>query len=261
MRHRRVHLWTLRQVSDSAPTDTNADASANTYLHSYPWSTIAVDMSTSKLGQYLTGTVTTNTFSTSSSDELLLAFVASSGSSDRDAPTIPSVPGAGVAWTEVVGTNADARGSQARIFRAFAPSVITSQTVTASSSDTSSTMFIDVVAFRNVVTTGTNGSGAIGATASATGVSNDPQIALTTTRDNSWIWGVGADPQSDVRYATLAGPNQAINASGDNGYNKAQYWADKENSTTPSAGTRVTISTTLGESDVWEVAAVEILPA
>ena len=48
-------------------------------------------------------------------------------------------------------------------------------------------------------TSGTNGSGAIGATAHGQRESGAPSASLTTTRNNSWVFGVGNDTTSPRR--------------------------------------------------------------
>ena len=50
-----------------------------------------------------------------------------------------------------------------------------------------------IVTFSNVDTSGTNGSGAIGATATANSIGGAPSATLATTRNNSWVFGVGTD--------------------------------------------------------------------
>ena len=267
--YQQVQIATLNQRFSRllTPTNTSTLTSTPTALATatptptLPSSiSIAVDVTTSKLGALHASTVTTSPFSTSSPNELLLAFISSANATGKGSPIISSVSGAGLIWVEAVGTNSDARGSQVRIFRAFATSILTSQTVTATSSDSSSTVFINVVTFTGGATTGTNGAGAIGAIGTATGVSNEPSKSIITTRNHSWVWGVGSDPQSDTGYTPRPGLNQTVNASGDNTTDKQQHWVNRQNATTPSSGTTATINDALGASDVWELAVIEILP-
>src|SRR4029079_19685573 len=66
----------------------------------------------------------------------------------------------------------------------------------------------NVVTFSNVDTTGTNGSGAIGATGTGNSIAGAPTATLTTTRANSWVFGVGND--FDRATARTAGTNQVL---------------------------------------------------
>ena len=93
-----------------------------------------------------------------------------------------------------------------------------------------------------VDTTGTNGSGAIGATTSAGAKSGAPTASLTTTRNNSLVIGVGND--YDNATARTVGSNQTMvhqflaTAAGD------AYWVQRQSAATPSSGTAVTINDT-----------------
>src|SRR5712691_4784799 len=132
-------------------------------------------------------TVATSTFSTTAVNELLLAFVGA----DSSGNTVTSVTGAGLTWQLVVRTNTQ-KGT-AEIWRAFAAAVLGNVSVTATLSQ-AATSTLTVVSFTGVDTSGTNGSGAMGATASASGNSGAPAGTLTTTRNNSWVFAVGDDP-------------------------------------------------------------------
>src|SRR6185436_7427550 len=94
-------------------------------------------------------------------------------------------------------------------WRAFAPTALTNQTVTATFS-ASVTSSMTVMSFSGVDTSGTNGSGAIGATgtASAGAGVGAPSASLVSTRDGSGLIGVGNDPTNDV--ARTVGGGQAI---------------------------------------------------
>ncbi len=148
-------------------------------------------------------TVSTPSFSTATGNELLLAFVAT------DAPgtntVVNSVSGGGLTWALVIRTNVQKGTSE--IWRAFAPAALSnmSVSVTLSQKVVSS---ITVVSFSGVDSSGTNGSGAIGATGSGNARSGAPTATLTTTRNNSWVFGVGND--YDKAIARALGPNQTM---------------------------------------------------
>ena len=115
-----------------------------------------------------------------------------------------------------------------------------------------------VVTFTGVDTSGVNGAGAVGATGTGSGASGAPTASLVTTRNNSWVFGVGND--WDGAIARTAGANQTVVhqlllSSGDT------FWVQKQNSTTPLSGTTVTINDTAPTADRYNLSAVEILPA
>ncbi|HYY70144.1 MAG TPA: hypothetical protein VE734_10455 [Terriglobales bacterium] len=116
---------------------------------------------------------------------------------------------------------------------------------------------ITVVTFTGVDTSGVGGSGAIGATGSGTATAGAPTASLTTTRNNSWVFGVGND--WDTATARVPGSNQTmvdqyLATVGDT------YWIQRQNSTTPVAGTVVTINDTAPTGDRYNLSICEILP-
>jgi hypothetical protein len=192
-------------------------------------------------------------FSTKSGNELLLAFIATDANSSGI--TVTGVNGAGVNWALVRRTNSQLGTSE--IWRAFAPSVISTGTVTATLSQ-SVAASITIVSFSGVDTTGTNGSGAIGATNGNSASSGAPSVSVTTTRNGSWVFGVG----NDWDKATSRSPatnqsllHQYLASVGDT------YWVQKQNAPTAASGTQVFISDTAPTADRYNLSVVEILPS
>ena len=145
------------------------------------------------------------------------------------------------------------RGS-AEIWRAFAPTART-LTATARFSRSANASSITLIAFKGTDTTGANGAGAIGATASGNGATGAPTASLVTTRANSWVFGVGND--WDRAVARTLGPNQTmvhqfLATVGDT------YWVQRQNNPTPAAGTTVTINDTAPTTDRWNLSIVEV---
>ena len=115
-----------------------------------------------------------------------------------------------------------------------------------------------VVTFTGTDTTGTSGSGAIGNTASVSAASGAPAASLVTTRNGSWVFGVGDD--WDNATARTLGPNQTmvhqyLASVGDT------YWVQQQNAVTASSGTTVTINDTAPSGDRFNLTIVEVLPA
>ena len=214
---------------------------------------ITIDATTSTDSSNKATTIATSTFSTTSGNELLLAFV----SADNDGGTNTTVTGVaatGLTWQLVQRTNVQV--GTAEIWRAFASAALTNVTVTATLSQ-SNAASITVMSFKGVNASGTNGSGAIGATGSGSASAGAPTASLTTTRANSMVLGVGVDWDSAV--ARTLGSSQTLvhqylATIGDT------YWVQRTTSTVPAAGTVVTINDTAPTSDRYNLSIVEIVP-
>src|SRR5215831_3638616 len=134
---------------------------------------IGIDANTS-MDRTSASTISTPAFSTSTGNELLLAFVASDYKSSANT-TVKSIAGAGLTWVLAVRTNGQ-RGTS-EIWRAFATTVLNNVTVTATLSQ-SVVSSITVMSFTGAKASGTNGSGAIGATGSGSATSGGPTARL-----------------------------------------------------------------------------------
>ena len=199
-------------------------------------------------------TISTPAFTTSAGNELILALVATDGPSGST-NQVTSMSGAGLTWTLVKRTNQ--QPGTAEIWRAFSTNPLTNSVVTATLSSAAASS-ITIISFKGVDTTGTNGSGAIGATASGNSTSGAPTASLVTTRNNSWVLGVGND--WDKAVSRVVGPNQSmihqyLASVGDT------YWVQGQNAPTPLAGTTVTINDTSPTTDHYNLTAVEVLPS
>jgi hypothetical protein len=197
-------------------------------------------------------TVQTSAFSTSTGNELLLAFVATDYTSGANT-TVSSVSGGGLTWVLVVRTNAQSGTSE--IWRAFAPSSLSNVIVTATLSQ-AAVASITVTTFTGVDISGTNGSGAIGATKSASAASGAPTASLVTTRNNSWVLGVGNDFDKAIARTPGSGQNlihQYLTPTGDT------YWVQMQSNQIPSSGTNVSINDTAPTGDQYNLSIVEVL--
>jgi uncharacterized membrane protein len=192
-------------------------------------------------------------FSTTAPNELLLAFI-SSDSSSTSGNTVTSVSGAGLAWQLVA--RANGVPGDAEIWRAFAPAVLNNVTVTANLAQ-SAAASITVVAFNGVDASGTNGSGAVGATAVFSSASGAPTGSVTTTRDGSWVFAVGADWDNAI--ARTPGPNQTMVHQYLATVNDT-YWVQRQNNISSPAGTIVAMNDAAPTSDEYNFALVEVLP-
>lgn len=205
-------------------------------------------------------TFTSNAFSTTSPNQLILALIQGNTASTGATVTISGVTGAGLTWVLVRRQNAN--NGSAEIWRAFATTALTSQTLTATFGinvgGTSHTALMSVISFSGADPSGTNGSGAIGATASSGSASGTPSASLTTTRNGSWVvgslfnWTNSTAPTVPVGQTAFG--NLAVTGGG-------RYWSQRLDSATASSGTSVTINVTAPTGIDYAQAICEVLDA
>ena len=236
-------------VNGASVTGVNFTAAVAQYL------TIAVDANVSTNGSTAATTIKSPAFSTTATNELLLAFVAADGPASGTNTTVKSIAGGSLTWTLVVRTNTQTGTSE--VWRAFATAKLSAATVTATIS-VKEVSSITVMSFTGVNTTGTNGSGAIGATMSANANPGAPSATLTTTQNGSLVIGVGNDWDNAIARTVGAGQtivHQYLTSAGDT------YWVQMENAQTPSSGTNVTINDTAPTTDTYNLSICEIIAA
>jgi hypothetical protein len=198
--------------------------------------------------------VMTSGFSTTSPNELLLAYVATDYLSGANT-TVTNLTGAGLKWALVIRTNT--QGGTSEIWRAFATSPLTSVIVTATLSQSVASS-ITVMSFKGVDTSGTNGSGAVGAIGTGNASEDLPSASLVTTRNNSWVFGVGNDYDNAISRTPASGQSivhQDLAPVGDT------YWVQMQNGPTAWSGTNVTINDTAPSTDRYNLSLCEVLPA
>ncbi|HYB76845.1 MAG TPA: SdrD B-like domain-containing protein, partial [Candidatus Bathyarchaeia archaeon] len=216
---------------------------------------LAIDKTVSTDRSSSAATIASPAFTSAAANELLLAFISADGPTSGTNTTVSSIAGGGLTWALVRRTNTQI--GTAEVWRAFAPAVLTNVTVTATLSS-SMAASMTVVTLTGVDTTGTGGSGAIGATASGNASSGAPTASLTTTRNNSWVFGVGDDWDNSI--SRTLGANQTmvhqyLATVGDT------YWVQRQTATTPTSGTVVTINDTAPTGDRYNLTVVEVLPS
>lgn len=192
--------------------------------------------------------------STTSANELLLAFIGADFKSGTNT-IVSKITSTGLTWVLVKRTNV--QSGTAEIWRAFATSPLNKLSVTATLSK-SVISSMTVVSFTGVDPSGTNGSGAIGATGTGNARTGAPTASLVTTRNGSWVFGVGNDYDNNIGRTPGTGQSlvhQYLAATGDT------YWAQMQNAPTPLSGTTVIINDTAPTTDRFNVTICEILPA
>jgi len=217
------------------------------------WGAIATDVTVSTNRSSSGSNITSPTFSTTSASELLLAFVATDAKSSGI--TVTSMTGAGLTWVLVRRTNAQL--GTAEIWRAFAPNRLSRVSVRANLSQRVPAS-ITIVSFTGADTSGTNGSGAVGATGSGNANPGAPTATLVTTRNNSWVFGVGCDWDNAIGRTVPSNQtlvNQYLASVGDT------YWVQRQAAPTATSGTTVTINDTAPATDRFNLSIAEVLAA
>ncbi len=215
---------------------------------------VAIDSTVSADQGTASTTVETAPFSTHAVNELLLAFVSSDYVSGANT-TVMGISVGGLTWALVQRTNV--QSGTAEIWKAFAPAALTSVTVTATLSQ-SVAASITVMSFTGVDTSGTNGSGAIGALGTGNANPGAPTASLITTRNGSLVLGVGSDWDSAI--GRTVGLNQTLvhqflPAAQDT------YWVQMQSSAIPLSGASVAINDTAPTTDRYNLSIVEVLAA
>ena len=209
---------------------------------------IGIDATVSRDSSAAATNITTPAFSTTAGNELLLAFVSADAATAGVAVT--SVTTSGLTWQLV--RRANAQMGTAEIWRAIASGPLVNATVRANLSQ-SVAASITVMSF-----TGVDTATPVGASAAASAATGAPSASLVTTRNGSWVLGVGTD--WDRATARTVGSNQAmvhqfLATVGDT------YWVQRQNAPTPASGTQVLINDTAPTGDRYNLSIVEVLAA
>ena len=197
-------------------------------------------------------TTTTSPSLTVGANTLLVAFV-STDAPDPCCAVNTTVTGVtnttgALTWTRAVRSNAQL--GTAEVWWAFAPTAHTAMTVTATTNNPVAAS-MTVMAFTGAA------SSLVGAASAATsGTSGAPTGSIVTTRNDSYVIGVGTDwdaPRVMTPFTGQVMVNQFNPTVGDT------YWTQRTNSI-PAAGTKITITDSYGPTmpDRWNLAVIEI---
>ena len=218
-------------------------------------SSLSIDVKVSKDNSSPSTTISTAAFSSTTSKELLLAFISSDAANSTPHTSVTGVSGGGLTWELVQRTNVQL--GTAEIWRAFALTKLSTVKVTATLSESVDSS-MTVVSFVGADLSGINGSGAIGAVRAGNSPGGAPTSSLVTTRNNSWVFGVGNDWDKAIN--RTPGPNQSIVHQYLAPVNDT-YWVQSQNAVTQQAGTTVVINDTAPTTDRYNLSLVEVLPA
>jgi beta-lactam-binding protein with PASTA domain len=192
------------------------------------------------------GSVVTPPITTTSANELLVAFVSSDGPST--APQTLAVSGAGLTWT--LKQRANTQYGASEIWTAFAPTPLTAAAVISTQPICCFDQSLTVVAFRGAAGTGASVSGG-----ADTGL---PNVSLTTTRAGSLVYGVGNDWTS-AEPRSLGRNQVMVHEWVDVGM--GTLWVQALAAPVSDGGIAATIDDVAPTTDRWNLAAIEILDA
>jgi hypothetical protein len=193
------------------------------------------------------GTMTSPSLTTTTANDLVVAFVAGDGPPGAGNQTY-TVSGAGLTWTLAKRNNTQSGDSE--VWWARASGIVSAKTVQAAPAAAGFHGSLTVVAFAN--------AGGIGATAAAGAATGAPDLTLANTGVGSWVYAVGNDWDSAVAHTPASGQvivHQRVDtAVGDT------FWVQSTTAPNTAAGT-VHIHDNAPTGDQWNYAGIEVLPA
>ena len=174
-----------------------------------------------------------------------------------DAQTVTSITGSGLTWVNVA--RANTQTGSAEIWRTVANATAGSLGITINFSGAVHDYHGFVVGIQGTDPSGTNGSGAIGATNIGSYTTSAPTLSLTTTRNNSLVYGIITANNGSTTVTADTGQSKLF-SSGDT-TNNCAITLLRQTAVTPALGTSVTIDGTAPTTLTGNIAMVEILPA
>lgn len=197
---------------------------------------------------------TSTSFTTSAVNEVIYVL----SDTSNDSATVSSISNtSGLTWVKIDSINKGASQGWVEVWRAFAASIISTQTVTVNYAGGFPQANIIVVPASGVDTTGTSGSGSVGATNKASANSTLPTTSVTTTRPGSLvIAAVGQDSNNSLT-AGASQTKQTAKTTASALFSIINLLT--QNANTSSSGTSVTMNGTFAGSAPWGIIAVEVL--
>jgi hypothetical protein len=185
--------------------------------------------------------------STTSANELILAFVSTDGPGNG-VQSAGSVSGGGLSWS--LAARANTVTGTAEVWQAYATAPLTGASVVATLGSSGRSGCITVGAFRGAAP-------AVGATAVAGAASGAPQVPVTPTKAGSLLWAVGQDPDRAAPRTPLGGQSVVHESFGQLGGGTAWVQATGP---VAAASSPITMGDSAPTIDRWDLAAVEIPP-
>ncbi len=185
--------------------------------------------------------------STTSANELILAFVSADGSGNG-VQSAGSVSGGGLSWS--LAARANTIAGTAEVWQAYATAPLTGASVVATLRSSGQSGGITVAAFKGA-------AAAVRATAVGGAASGAPQVSVTPTKAGSLLWAVGQDPDRAAPRTPLGGQSVVHESFGPLGGGTA--WVQATGAVA-AANSPITMGDSAPTIDRWDLAAVEIPP-
>ena len=208
-------------------------------------STVAIDQNVSMHDDIETPPITTT-----AANEAVFVFVGG----DNAATSVLAVTGGGLTFTRAVMENSAPDGT-AEVWWAHAASILTNVGFDIAFTPAGTIAEATVVTFKGAAA---NPIGATQAAFHATG--SAPTVSLTTTQNNSWVYGVGSDTEATSATRTVGAGQTMVHNYYDAGMID-DWWVQRKNAATASSGTSVKLNDTAPTTDWWDYAEVEIKAA
>lgn len=193
------------------------------------------------------GTITTPSFTTSVSNELLVAFVTYDGPSGS--AQTAEISGGGLTWT--LRQRSNHQSGTAEIWSATAPSAPFTATVTAQ-------QVVNGGYHGSLTVIGFTNASSLGLSGHTSGPSGSPDISLAGIPSGNWVFAVGNDWDNPIARTPVSGQvlvHQRVDTQvGDT------YWVQATGAPSTVSGT-VNIHDNAPTSDQWNYAALEIVPS
>ena len=234
------HIVTASAVDLSNLSSTSAPVSV-IVDNSHPANPIGVDVS---VFQDSSGTLQTPAFNTTTTTDLLVAFVAYDG--PATGPQTATVSGGGVNW--LLAKRSNTQHGTAEIWTAKATDFLTGVTIVAQPSVTGYNGSLTVIAFTNAA-----GPGVVG---QASATSGAPDIFLPGVVAGNWVFAVGNDWDNATARTPISGQvlvhQKLVTTTGDT------FWV--QSTAAPStANALVDIHDNAPTGDRWNYCAVEVV--
>lgn len=235
-----TYYWTASYTGDPNNAPSASTCGSETVTVTPAGKPPSVDDSSSGSG---TTSASTSGLTISQTNELVVAYVAADGPSSGGQSA--TVSGSGLTWTEVASENKGLGDAEVWIANAGTKKTVS---VTAKAKKSGLPIFLEDVSYKDATGVGANGT--------FWSNSGAPSGSVTTTQNNSWVWGVGFD----WLHATsrTPGAGQTVFAQHKDA-NSNTEWVQSTTSPTAASGTSVTINDTAPATDPFDLTIVEIL--
>jgi hypothetical protein len=235
-----TYYWTASYSGDSSNKASSSSCGSEKETVTAPGTAPVVE---DYCNVYGTGSATAYGLTASGHNDLVVAYVTAKGPESAGAQTI-TVSGSSLTWTRVAQENGVAGDAEVWVAHAGTKKSIN---VTAKATKRGYSVVLTDVSYKNAT-----GIGADGTFHSASGA---PTGSITTTQDNSWVWGVGFDPKA-AKNRTV-GSGQVLFSQ--TKISSTTSWVQSTINPTPTAGTSVTINDSAPAAHPYNLVLVEIL--